>query len=222
MDSIVDISRFEVRLADRPEWKESRAISLFAASVASSDNETIERSVRVARSNGVARQQLYEATLQSYLFLGFPRMLIAAGVLDTSWPLENPPAKVTEAIRPDEAAAWFENGLSLCKLIYGSSFQPLRERVERIAPEIFRWMIIEGYGKVLTRNGLALIDRELCIVTSLVIENRPDQLRSHLRGAMNAGASIELVRIILDDLGEPAGEGYTAAILLLEENEIVR
>ena len=220
MNPVVDIKRFERRLLqiDQPEWKQSRVTSLFAASLAAADCDTITQSIRVARSSGVAREQLYEVILQSYLFLGFPRMLIGAGELDTNWPVESRRPTMTEAISPDEATAWFENGLSLCRKIYGDSFEPLRERVERIAPEAFRWMIIEGYGKVLSRNGLALIDRELCIIGSLIIENRPDQLHSHLRGAINAGASQQLVKTVLDDLGEPAGEGYQTALKLFAEN----
>lgn len=224
MNPIVDIKRFEPRLAQsgQPEWKQSRVLSLFAAGLASADKATITQLIGLARSTGVAREQLYEAILQSYLFLGFPRMLIGAGELDSCWPSENGQPKKTEAISPAEAAAWFENGLTLCKKIYGNSFEPLRERVERIAPEVFRWMIIEGYGKVLSRNGLALLDRELCIVASLVFDNRPDQLRSHLRGALNAGASQELLELVIDDLGEPAGEGYKTAVRLIEENGLAR
>ena len=224
MDICLDINRFEVRLAqiDRSEWKQSRVTSLFAASVALAEPKIMDHSIQVARSNGLLREQLYEVILQSYLFLGFPRMLIAFGQLDDTWPSDQPKNSNTNPITSEEAEKWFDNGLSLCKKIYGQSFEPLKERVERIAPEVFRWMIIEGYGKVLSRNGLALIDRELCIVTSLVIENRRDQLHSHLRGAINAGATRELVETVIDDLGESVGSGYTTACELLKQNGSVR
>lgn len=48
-------------------------------------------------------------------------------------------------------------------------------------------MLEEGYGKVLGRPGLALGVRELCVVATLVPQDAPAQLRSHLRGALNVG-----------------------------------
>ena len=50
-------------------------------------------------------------------------------------------------------------------------------------------MVAEGYGKVLGRSGLDLVDRELCIVAMLAVQDAPRQLYSHLRGALNAGAT---------------------------------
>jgi 4-carboxymuconolactone decarboxylase len=49
-------------------------------------------------------------------------------------------------------------------------------------------MIVEGYGKVLSRPGLDLPRRELCIVAACAHTGQDRQLHSHLRGALNAGA----------------------------------
>ena len=49
-------------------------------------------------------------------------------------------------------------------------------------------MLVEGYGKVLGRPGLALVMRELCIVATLAVTGASKQLHSHLRGALNIGA----------------------------------
>jgi alkylhydroperoxidase/carboxymuconolactone decarboxylase family protein YurZ len=68
-----------------------------------------------------------------------------------------------------------------------------------------RWMIVEGYGKVLSRPGLDLATRELCIVALLAPQDAAPQLYSHLRGALNAGAAEsdvdEAVALILPMLG---------------------
>jgi 4-carboxymuconolactone decarboxylase len=50
-------------------------------------------------------------------------------------------------------------------------------------------MLTEGYGKVLARPGLDLKTRELCIIALLASQDAPHQLHSHLRGALNAGAT---------------------------------
>jgi 4-carboxymuconolactone decarboxylase len=122
---------------------------------------------------------------------------------------------VTEPISPGEAQNWFDNGMALCRRVYGASFEPLRTHVETIAPEVFRWMIVEGYGKVLSRPGVSAADRELAVVASLIIENRPKQLDSHLRGALNVGAGRALLSTIIEDLKETAPDGYGTAVSLL-------
>ena len=220
----MDTNRFRSRLTeiDRPEWMASRTFSQIAAAIAAGETEAIDRSLLLAREQTVERAKVYELVLQSYLFVGFPRMLIAASQLDTVWPAETTPEHQTYPVSPEESNRWFTDGLALCRKIYGNAFEPLKEKVERIAPEVFRWMIIEGYGKVLSRNGLSLVDRELGIVATLVIENRKDQLHSHIRGALNAGASAERIATVIDDLGVAAGQGYQTARELLERNGLDR
>jgi alkylhydroperoxidase/carboxymuconolactone decarboxylase family protein YurZ len=51
---------------------------------------------------------------------------------------------------------------------------------------------------VLGRAGLALRKRELCIVALLAAQPARDQLFSHLRGALLAGASEDEVEAVLD------------------------
>jgi 4-carboxymuconolactone decarboxylase len=50
-------------------------------------------------------------------------------------------------------------------------------------------MITEGYGRTLARPGLDLMRRELCTVAQTAVLEAPRQLHSHLRGAINAGAT---------------------------------
>ena len=61
-----------------------------------------------------------------------------------------------------------------------------------------RWMLEEGYGKVLGRPGLDLKVRELCVIAVLVGLDTPQQLYSHLRGALNVGATMEEVETAVE------------------------
>ena len=63
-------------------------------------------------------------------------------------------------------------------------------------------MVAEGYGKELGRPGLDLVDRELCIVAMLAVQDLPRQLYSHLRGALNAGATEADVEGVLEEARE--------------------
>ena len=73
--------------------------------------------------------------------------------------------------------------------MYGSLYEALRRNVRALHPEMDRWMVVEGYGKVLGREGVPLAVRELAIVGLLSVLDAPVQLRSHLRGALAVGAS---------------------------------
>jgi alkylhydroperoxidase/carboxymuconolactone decarboxylase family protein YurZ len=61
--------------------------------------------------------------------------------------------------------------------------------VRALHPALDLWMIVDGYGKTLSRPGLDLRHREFCSVGMLMPQRVPRQLVAHLRGALNAGAS---------------------------------
>jgi 4-carboxymuconolactone decarboxylase len=199
---------------DPAEFSFSRSIALYSAAVATAERQLMHKAAQIAGRHQVTSGHLYEVVLQSYLFLGFPRMLIAAEVLSQSAP--RAAQEITEAALSDgDLSEWRERGTQLCRRVYGDAFEPLRDRVAPIAPEIFDWMIFEGYGKVLSRPGLDIIDRELSIVAFLMVENRPIQLHSHMRGALNVGATEVQLRLVVDDLGENIGDGYRSALEIL-------
>lgn len=194
---------------------QTRCLALFSAAIASAEPQILLRAIENGRRYGVNRQQFYEIVLQSYLFLGFPRMLIAAECLAEMLPATET-SSVLHEVTPDESRRWFDEGVRLCRRVYGQTYELLRERVESIAPEIFRWMVLEGYGKVLSRDGVGVIDRELAVIASLMMENRARQLHSHIRGAVNVGTAPELVRTVIDDIGPAAGAGYATSREILE------
>jgi 4-carboxymuconolactone decarboxylase len=87
------------------------------------------------------------------------------------------------------APEWTRRGEATCAIIYGENYGKLRESVRGLHPAIDSWMITEGYGRTLARPGLDLRRRELCTVAQTAVLEAPRQLHSHLRGALNAGAS---------------------------------
>jgi 4-carboxymuconolactone decarboxylase len=127
--------------------------------------------------------EVEEALLQSYLFLGYPTVLQAFAV----WRDLQPDVAQTEgsATQPN----WRGRGEAVCSTIYGGQYDRLRQNVVRLHPDIEQWMLDEGYGKVLARPGLDLKTRELCIIALLASQDASQQLYSHLRGALQAGAT---------------------------------
>lgn len=133
-----------------------------------------------------------EAILQSYLFLGYPAVLNAFAL----W-REVTDGEAGRAVDVDPEA-WEARGREICRRIYGGQYERLRSNVRALHGDVERWMVVEGYGKVLGRPGLELRVRELCVVAVLAVSGWPTQLYSHLRGALNAGASVEEVEAALE------------------------
>ena len=198
------------------ERGDTRALALYSAATAVGDQSSLDATVAIARRHAVTHDQLYEIVLQSYLFLGFPRMLIAAEHLSRHFPTANPKSSLHK-ISDQESQTWFTRGRELCRQVYSDNFPALRRKVESYAPEVFRWMVIEGYGKVLSRPGLSIVDREMAIITSLMIDNREKQLFAHIKGAKNVRAPHSLIRHVIHDLGTAAPEGYSAALSILDQ-----
>lgn len=187
-----------------------RLLAIWSAAVATAEESVMEAALNRAEHYDIGRLVLYEIILQSYLFLGFPRMLTAAEYLNQRFPhtVDN---NGVVPYSSDESVEWFAEGSSLYGKVYAGASDLLKDRVSSFAPEIFRWMIIEGYGKVLSRPGLDIGTRELSIVAFLMIDNRPKQLFSHIKGTLNVGVTPSLVMTVINDIGSCAGEGYTAA-----------
>jgi 4-carboxymuconolactone decarboxylase len=144
--------------------------------------------------------QVEEIILQSYLFAGFPRTLNAMRM----WRV------VSERPAPDtdpEAAAedfdlWRTRGAETCAVVYGESYEKLRQNVCELHPALDEWMIVDGYGKVLSRPGVDLRTRELCVVAACAVSGQQRQLHSHLHGALNSGSSVGEIGAVLDALGD--------------------
>ncbi len=167
-----------------------------SASIASSDWDAVEADFGRLAAASCPLEGVEEMILQLYLFVGFPAALTAAGIwrdLVGQTAIDTDP--LAEPGRLDE---WEERGVTVCRTVYGPTYEALRTNVSRVHPALDRWMVLEGYGKVLGRPGLVLWQRELLIVAMLAAGGWEEQLHSHLRGALRAGADRESVERALE------------------------
>jgi 4-carboxymuconolactone decarboxylase len=134
-----------------------------------------------------------EALLQSYLFVGYPVALQALAM----WRERTGKLPAPSSGR-DLPGTWRKRGEEVCAQVYAGQYHRLRENIAKLHPDLERWMLDEGYGKVLSRPNLDLKVRELCIIGVLVGLDAPQQLYSHLRGALNVGATPEEVDAAVD------------------------
>ena len=162
-----------------------RALVAMCAAVGARNRAALAITIDAAAQQADAAQA-EEALLQSYLFVGYPVALQALAM----W-RERTGLKAPASATPDKPRSWRKRGEAVCGVVYAGQYDRLRENIAQLHPDMERWMLEEGYGKMLGRPGLELRVRELCIVGVLVGLDAPQQLYSHLRGALNAGASID-------------------------------
>lgn len=179
------------RLLDPP----TRDLVRLAAAIAQGYEPEIRERALAARDTQVPVEWIEELLLQSVLMVGYPRALVAVGVWRRVSGVPAPP--------PDEGAElgheseWLARGEATCAQIYGDNYRKLRENVRALNPALDSWMIVYGYGRTMSRSGLDLMRRELCTVAQTAVMETPRQLHSHLRGALNTGASFAQVEGVL-------------------------
>ena len=88
--------------------------------------------------------------------------------------------------------------------------------MSEISPDLGRWMVIEGYGKVLSRPGLSPVLRELTAVSALIPLSVPGQLRAHMRGAILIGASRDDLQGAIETAVLLAPDAEASAVGILE------
>lgn len=167
--------------APRPMTEVARVVVDVAAAVASRDATALEQALKAAEAAG-AGEAVDEVLLQSVLFVGYPLGLEALA----AWRRvsTNPPPLPTQ----EDPRLWAERGARVCRAVYGSQYDRLRDNIRGLHADAERWMLVDGYGRVLGRGGLDLATRELAIVAQLTVLGTHRQLYSHARGALNVGA----------------------------------
>lgn len=175
-----------------------RVSGIIAAGTEPQIRDALGRAVAACRPEWVE-----EVVLQSYLFAGFPRALNAA----REWRrISGRRAPVTdEGEEFGNATRWRTDGEKTCATVYGPFYERLRYNIRELHPALDAWMIVEGYGKVLSRPALDLKRRELCIVSACATARQDRQLHSHLHGALHAGASPAEVAAVLDAIADLVG-----------------
>ncbi len=181
---------------------ESRLVS-FSSAIAGGDAAAVAACAEEAVRDGAPAGALYEVVLQSYLFLGFPRAIeafFAAGPV--LWRL----GFVPPAAGAPDPEGWLHAGEALCERVYGRNYERLLATMRGLSPDLASLMLLEGYGKTLSRPGLSPAAREYCVVAILATTRMWRQLRSHAIGAVNVGGTRAGVRRSIELCGPVAGE----------------
>ena len=181
-----------------------------ALCVMSTDTDQLEEAIQ--RVPAAYHREVYEVLLQSYLFGGFPTALEG---LSAAYRIHGIPPSVGDVDRMYDVAQYRKRGDALCREIYGNVYEKMMATLSDVSPDLAAWMIVEGYGKTLSREGIDTCTREVCIVAMLTVLGRQQQLVSHVRGALRVGATLEELRAVEHAITERYGVGTSKRLLEL-------
>ena len=90
--------------------------------------------------------------------------------------------------------ARYETGIEQLKMIDGIGGENVIRSLENVAPDLGKYIIEFAFGDIYPRKGLALQDREMITITSLLtLGGCEPQLGVHINGALNVGISPEKI-----------------------------
>ena len=183
-----------------PPVSRLRPLLVLAAAAAVGDGDLVESAAREALEQGLARERIEEALLQTVPYAGFPRAIAA---LSAARPILGP-----QATGAPEHADRATLGWDTFSRVYGETAPRVREALTSLHPLLATWTMEEAYGRVLSRPALPLLERELLAVSILTaLGGLDDPLLGHARAALRLGASAADVSAAVEVVPASVGEG---------------
>ncbi|HKW40102.1 MAG TPA: carboxymuconolactone decarboxylase family protein [Gemmatimonadales bacterium] len=175
----------------------TRALVLVAAAVAKGRLPELEARLTAARDAGVPSLWIEELLLQSMLVVGYPLALVAFGAWRGVNGSSPPHQDAAEELAHADWESWAARGAAVCRAVYGRAFHKLLLNLRALHPALEDLVLVDAYGKVIGRPGLDLKRRELTTIAATAVLGTAQQLHSHLRGALNVGATQEEIEGVL-------------------------
>jgi len=165
-----------------------RTLSLTATLQALGDIENLSFFLRAIIKDNHDLRLVYETLLQGYLFCGYPKAIESVfcfkDVMDDNPQLDFGGIKFKPFDSSDELLS---RGRKTAKIVHKDKWEKINNKISDFCPDLGYLMIAEGYGHIISRDGLGFEERELAIVSSLTALKAYRQLNSHIRGARNVG-----------------------------------
>src|SRR3989475_8447750 len=169
-----------------------------AAALAEGHITELEQRFRDARAAGVPDLWVEELLLRGLLLVGYPLALVAFGVWrEVTGPSARGGDSAGEELAHEEWQAWAERGAPVCAAVYGRAYHKLLVNLRSLHPALEDLVLGDADGKVIGRPGLDMKRREPWTGAAIAVLGTAQQLHSHLRGALNTGATREEVEAVL-------------------------
>ncbi len=133
-----------------------------------------------------------ELFLHLSLLLGFPTMLEG---LTTLRAVATKPTATS--VKTESVVLVMKRGKDVLKRIYGSALNQLLANLGSLHDDVPEMIVRDVYGRIISRRGLSLREREIVNVTVLSIQQLDQQLYSHIRGALALHVSKKSLRTVI-------------------------
>ena len=164
----------KVQNADRQKWF---LLGVIAVATTMNHRPLLEKWLPMSKEI-LGEEAIEETILQTLLFAGFPKTIEALKVLREFFPVSQGSKHVSDHKQAGEETS---------RIIYGKYHGKLKLVMDELHPDLTRWMIEDGYGRVLSRSGLTIQEREIAVLGSLMASGMIEQYRAHLRGTRYTG-----------------------------------
>ncbi len=121
----------------------------------------------------------------------------------------------------------YDNGMAVRKQVMGEAHvERAMSQVTEFTAPLQDWINEHAWGSTWQRDGIDKKTRSLVTMAFLIAQKSPTELKGHIRGAINNGASVaEIQEVLLHSLpycGAPAAqEAYRAAVDVLTEMKLL-
>jgi 4-carboxymuconolactone decarboxylase len=167
--------------------REQYCVAISALCAAGRRAEALTMASEGIRTHRIPVSFFIELYVHLSLFLGFPTMLEGLEFL------RKYPQKTKRGNKNSISA-----GRRVFQRIYGEQTQSVLKSLAALHPELVHWILRDAYGRVFTRIGMSLKERELSNVATLGVHGFVPQFFSHVKGAVRVGVSRRAVKESLD------------------------
>ena len=121
----------------------------------------------------------------------------------------------------------YDNGIAVREQVMGEAHvERAMSQVTEFTAPLQDWINEHAWGSTWQRDGIDKKTRSLVTMAFLIAQKSPTELKGHIRGAINNGASVaEIQEVLLHSLpycGAPAAqEAYRAAVDVLTEMKLL-
>ena len=138
--------------------------------------------------HSVPRRKIIETLIEVHLFAGFPASIEGFFALGFRTKTSG------KRLENNDRANYRNRGIRLSRRVYKRNFGLLLKTMETLNPDLATLIIDYGYGRILSRKGLTLTERELVAIGCLAALGWQRQLFSHIRGGLNVGVKMGDIR----------------------------
>ncbi len=146
-----------------------------------------------ALNAGNSPVEIREAIYQCAPFIGFPKTLNAIAVFNEVIKERGLEAELKSTATTTEADR-FKKGYEIQNPLYGDEIkEAFKNLPDNMGSDVSRFLTEVCFGDYYTREGLELKTRELLTIAILTTTKNFDTLKSHIKGNLKAGNSIETI-----------------------------